>query len=120
MTIGELANYAESQFILRHTKLSDWRPASDMYIDDLCVPVVAFGKQFVVIPYGIRFWLENGDSIIYVKNKEAGESKTKLSGIVCCKDCTYRGEINCPQYYRRAELSDDYFCADGERSDDNA
>jgi hypothetical protein len=35
--------------------------------------------------------------------------------IVRCKDCTYRGEINCPQYYRRAELSDDYFCADGKR-----
>ena len=35
--------------------------------------------------------------------------------IVRCKDCTYRGEINCPQYYRRTELSDDYFCADGKR-----
>ena len=34
--------------------------------------------------------------------------------LVRCKDCTYRGEINCPQYYRRTELSDDYFCADGE------
>lgn len=37
--------------------------------------------------------------------------------IVRCKDCTYRGEINCPQYYRRDELSDDYFCADGERKE---
>lgn len=35
--------------------------------------------------------------------------------LVLCKDCTYRGEINCPQYYRRKELSDNYFCADGER-----
>lgn len=35
--------------------------------------------------------------------------------IVRCKDCTFRNEINCPQYYRRTELSDDYFCADGER-----
>lgn len=34
--------------------------------------------------------------------------------IVRCKDCTYRGEINCPQYYRRTELSDNYFCADVE------
>lgn len=37
--------------------------------------------------------------------------------LVRCKDCTYRGEINCPQYYRRTELSDDYFCADGKRLD---
>lgn len=73
MTNGELAEYAESQFIMTHTDITDWRPASDMYIDDVCVPVVAHGKQFVAIPYGIRFWLENGDSIIYIKNKEAGE-----------------------------------------------
>lgn len=70
MTNGELAKYAESQFILTHTQITDWRPSSDMYIDDLCIPVVANGEQVVVIPYGIRFWLENGDSIIYVKNKE--------------------------------------------------
>lgn len=39
----------------------------------------------------------------------------KQETVVRCKDCTYRGEINCPQYYRRTELSDDYFCADGEK-----
>ena len=37
--------------------------------------------------------------------------------VIRCKDCTYRGEINCPQYYRRTELSDDYFCADGEKGE---
>jgi hypothetical protein len=41
--------------------------------------------------------------------------KRDMCEIVRCKDCTYRGEINCPQYYRRTELSDNYFCADGER-----
>lgn len=35
--------------------------------------------------------------------------------IVQCKECTFRNEINCPQYYRRSELSDDWFCADGKR-----
>ena len=35
--------------------------------------------------------------------------------LVRCKDCTFRNEINCPQYYRRKELPDDWFCADGER-----
>ena len=39
--------------------------------------------------------------------------------VVRCKDCTYRGEINCPQYYRRTELSDDYYCADGERREEH-
>lgn len=47
----------------------------------------------------------------WIKAKETKEQPE----IVRCKDCTYRGEINCPQYYRRTELSDDYFCADGER-----
>lgn len=74
MTNGELAKYAESQFILTTTQIEDWRPASDMYIDDVCIPVAADGEQVVVIPYGIRFWLENGDSIIYIKkNRKGGE-----------------------------------------------
>ena len=37
---------------------------------------------------------------------------------VRCKDCTFHNEINCPQYYRRNELPDDWFCADGERRSD--
>jgi hypothetical protein len=69
MTLGELADYAKSQFTLNQTKVSDWRPAGDMYIDDICFPFVAEGKDWVGIPNGIRFWLENGDSIIYVKNR---------------------------------------------------
>lgn len=74
MTIGELADYAKSQFILTQTGISDYRPAGDMYIDDICFPFVADGKDWVSIPYGIRFWLENGDSIIYVKSKKSGET----------------------------------------------
>lgn len=58
MTLGELANYAQSQFKLTQTKISDWRPAGDMYIDDLCFPFVADSKDWVSIPNGIRFWLE--------------------------------------------------------------
>lgn len=34
--------------------------------------------------------------------------------IVRCCNCTYRDEINCPQYYRRAELKDNDFCSIGE------
>lgn len=70
MTLGELADYAQSQFSLTQTKISDWRPAGDMYIEDLCTPFFAEGKVWVSIPNGVRFWLENGDSIIYVKNKK--------------------------------------------------
>ena len=72
MTFGELADYAESQFTLTQTKISDWRPAGDFYIDDLCTTFVDSGKDWVSIPNGVRFWLENGDSIIYVKNKKEG------------------------------------------------
>lgn len=82
MTLGELADYAKSQFTLTQTKVSDWRPAGDMYVDDLCFPFVAEGKDWVSIPNGIRFWLENGDSIIYVKNKKAGESEMKRHEII--------------------------------------
>lgn len=72
MTYGELADYAKSQFTLTQTRIADLRPAGDMYVDDLCFPFVAEGKDWVSIPNGIRFWLENGDSIIYVKNKKEG------------------------------------------------
>ena len=34
--------------------------------------------------------------------------------VVRWKECTFHNEINCPQYYRRNELPDDWFCADGE------
>ena len=37
--------------------------------------------------------------------------------VVRCKDCTFRNEINCPLYYRRSELTDNWFCADGEREE---
>lgn len=70
MTFGELADYAKSQFALTQTEISDWRPAGDMYIDDLCFPFVADSQDWVSIPNGIRFWLKNGDSIIYVKKQE--------------------------------------------------
>jgi len=73
MTLGELADYAKSQFTLTQTKVSDWRPAGDMYVDNICFPFVVEGKDWVSIPNGIRFWLENGDSIIYVKNKKGSE-----------------------------------------------
>lgn len=39
--------------------------------------------------------------------------------ICFCKDCSYRNEINCPQYYRRTELRDDDFCSYGQKGDEN-
>lgn len=38
--------------------------------------------------------------------------------LIRCKNCTFRNETNCPQYYRRKELPDDWFCADGKRKED--
>ena len=37
--------------------------------------------------------------------------------VVRCKDCTFRNETNCPLYYWRSELTDNWFCADGEREE---
>lgn len=50
MTYGELAEYAKSQFTLTQTEIADFRPASDMYIDDLCFPFISDGKAWVSIP----------------------------------------------------------------------
>ena len=67
MTYGELAEYAKEQMQLTMTEIIDYRPAGDIYIDDIAFPLVYKGKDYVSIPNGIRFWLANGDSIIYVK-----------------------------------------------------
>ena len=40
--------------------------------------------------------------------------------VIRCKDCTFRNEINCPLYYRRSEFPDNWYCADGERREDDA
>lgn len=37
--------------------------------------------------------------------------------VIRCKECTFHNEINCPQYYRRNELPDDWFCADGKAAE---
>ena len=55
--------------------------------------------------------------IFIPKMKDAVTITVEKRELVVCKDCTMRNEINCPQYYRRTELPDDYFCADGERRD---
>lgn len=71
MTYGEIAEYAKSQlFKLVEPDIDDYRPAGDIYIDDIAFPVEYEGKGYVSIPNGIRFWLTNGDSIIYVTNKK--------------------------------------------------
>ncbi len=73
MTNGELYEYIKGQLnrFFFEKKVLDWRPASGFYIDD----IVKIGKsddgiQFPFCPYGIRLWLENGDSIIYVKQEK--------------------------------------------------
>lgn len=41
--------------------------------------------------------------------------KAKAIDIVRCRECTYKGEINCPLYYLRRELKPDDFCSYGKR-----
>lgn len=64
--------------------------------------------------------LKDQESAIEALKSDLAETLEVLAQrpeIVLCKDCTFRNEINCPQYYRRSELPDDWFCADGERKD---
>lgn len=63
MTNGELYKHIEKQIVgLTDEQIIDWRPAGDFYINDI-VKLNASYSPFV--PYGIRIWLKNGDSIIY-------------------------------------------------------
>lgn len=69
-TIGDLANKGKEVILnLREQDINDWRPAGDMYIDDIVFVKAneCESRHYQTIPGGIRFWLNNGDSIIYVK-----------------------------------------------------
>lgn len=68
MTNGELEAYARKQFPGITQRIVDWRPASDMYIEDLVMFVAYRGKQYAKFPNGVLFTLENGDHVIYVKH----------------------------------------------------
>ena len=66
MTWGDLDRYAEEKLIEGINNIIDWRPASWIMINDIVK--TEDGEAFV--PFGIRYWLANGDSIIYVKSQE--------------------------------------------------
>lgn len=69
-TLGDLAEKGQEVILnLRKQDIADWRPAGDMYIDDIVKVVEYEGVNYPTISGGIRFWLNNGDSIIYVKGK---------------------------------------------------
>lgn len=66
MTWGELDTYASEKLSEGINNVIDWRPGYGMYIDD----IVRVKDNEAFVPYGIRYWLANGDSIIYVKKQE--------------------------------------------------
>ena len=69
-TIGDLANKGKEVILnLREQDINDYRPAGDMYIEDIVKIGKYNGEYYPTIPDGIRFWLNNGDSIIYVKGR---------------------------------------------------
>lgn len=69
-TIGDLAKKGQEVILnLREQDIADYRPAGDMYIDDIVKIREHEGELYSTIPQGIRFWLNNGDSIIYVKGQ---------------------------------------------------
>ena len=65
MTYGEI--YQKAKEIIGEENIDDYRPAGDFYIDDIVKIIEHEGKQYPTVPMGIRMWLKNGDSVIYVK-----------------------------------------------------
>ena len=80
MTNEELYKYTRRQFGLLNNTVEDWRPASDMYLEDLVIISEYSGNMYAKIPNGVRFDLKNGDTLIYVKalTKEEKEKIDEL------------------------------------------
>lgn len=67
MTWDQLHDYAAEQLGPVMDMENDWRPAVDMYLDDvLSIWIDQSHTVHVDAINGIRIWLNNGDSIIYV------------------------------------------------------
>lgn len=100
MNFRELAKYAMLQFSPTMAEISDWRPACDMYVEDICFPFEVEGKKYVNFPNGIRFWLNNGDSIVYVKKLKPEDVIVKKPNAEVCCDTGEDGRAS-PKYYIR-------------------
>ena len=69
-TIGDLAKKGKEVILnLREQDIADYRPAGCVYINDIVKIDKYEGRAYPTVPGGIRFWLNNGDSIIYVKGQ---------------------------------------------------
>ena len=69
-TMGDLAKKGKEVILnLREQDIADYRPAGDMYIDDIVKIGEYEGQVYPTVPGGIRFWLNNGDSLIYLKGQ---------------------------------------------------
>ena len=65
MTFGQLEKETTKRLLnLSEQDINDWRPAGDMYLEDIVE--VSSEDNWASFPNGIRYWLNNGDSIIYV------------------------------------------------------
>lgn len=72
MTWGELNKYAENELTSGIANILDWRPAAWEMIDD----IVTVENDRAYVARGIRYWLANGDAIIYVKKTDEQEGQT--------------------------------------------
>ena len=70
MTWGEVNEYITDKLAKGITNIDDYRPAGDMYIDDIVKIIPAGDRMWPTVPGGIRYWLADGDSIIYVPKAE--------------------------------------------------
>lgn len=75
MTNGQIDSYARGRFTLTDTEIDDWRPASDMYIENNVLISEYDGKLYARIPNGVMYWLKNGDAMIYIKKLSPEETK---------------------------------------------
>lgn len=76
-TVGDVAEKGKTVLeCIRKADICDWRPASDMYINDYVKLISYYDHIWPKIPGGILFELSNGDKIIYI-NHDIASIETK-------------------------------------------
>ena len=98
MTFEELHNYVSKQLGSVMQNEDDWRPAGDMYIEDI---VHVIDAKYCTIPNGIRIWLNSGDSIIYVKAQKGRQNgmvdrEKVVKALKCCHQINQTECFKCP------------------------
>lgn len=78
-------------------------------------------KRVLTAKYG-EYAAEDGSYMSWREIFELVNRQPEVDAVkvVRCKDCTHRGTINCDLDYCGYRKADNWYCADGERKDDEA